>query len=322
MKEKILDLLLKNRFRFLSGEEISKVLGVTRTAIWKQINGLREDGYKIESVKRQGYRLTELPDNLCAEEIRLRLQSDFIRDIYVLAETASTNEVAKKKAIAGAPQGTIVLAEKQLAGKGRMGRTWVSPAGSGIWLSIILRPPIRPAQAAQLTFVNAVGACTALREQINLPVTIKWPNDLMLNERKICGILTELSAEIDRVNYVIVGLGLNVNQRRQDFPADIQDKATSLASESGNSFRRVDLLLAVLNSIEKSYKEYCHEGFRPILGKWRELNSTLGREVHVVTQDESYYGIAEEVDEEGKLLVRKANGRLESVLAGDVSIRI
>lgn len=202
-----------------------------------------------------------------------------------------------------------------------MGRLWVAPARSGIWLSLVLRPAIMPAQAAQLTFVSAVVVCLAVREFTGLNATIKWPNDVMFENKKICGILTELSAEIDRINYVVVGIGINVNLRKEDFSSDLSDKATSLFLSSGRTYRRVELLVNMLKIYDNVYQEYQKKGFSYILEKWRELNSTLGHDVNVISQQEAYHGRAVDIDEEGQLVVKTPEGELRYVMVGDVSIR-
>lgn len=320
MKREILKLLLENQGRYVSGEEISNILNVSRTAIWKHMNSLKEDGYSIDSLQKLGYCLGELPDIISPEEISLRLDSGFYKDIHFYRDTTSTNDMAKTIAGRGAPEGTILLAEKQSSGRGRMGRVWVSNYGDGIWLSLILRPPIMPSHAPQITFVTAVAACQAVREHTGLDVTIKWPNDLMINGKKICGILTELSAEIDLVNHIVVGVGVNVNQDEKGFPEELQKTATSLSLVSGRSYRRIELLVDMLKKYAEIYYQYINNGFFPILQLWKKLNSTLGQEVQVISQEETYYGTAIDIDENGQLLVN-TNGTIKSVLAGDVSIR-
>lgn len=321
MKKDILKLLLEHQHCYLSGEEISGILGVSRTAVWKQINNLKEDGYTIESAHSQGYRLIGKPELITAEELLIHLDSEFIKEIHIFAEIASTNDFAKIKAGEGAPEATLVVAEKQSSGRGRMSRPWISPASSGLWFSLVLRPPMMPAQAAQLTFLSAVVVCLAIREFTGMEATIKWPNDVMLDGKKICGILTELSAEIDIINYVVAGIGVNVNQHKEDFPSDLSAKATSLLIASGQTYRRVELLAHILKTYDIVYREYQQKGFTYILEKWRELNSTLGHTVNVISQQEKYYGQAVDIDEEGQLVVMTPEKELRYVMVGDVSIR-
>lgn len=321
MKKNILKLLLEHENGYISGEQISKLLGVSRTAIWKHINSLKEEGYVIDSVHSQGYRLLNKPDILSAEELELSLTGEFVKEIVIYDELLSTNEEAKNRASAGDPEGTVVLAEQQTDGKGRMGRTWVSPPGLGLWFSLILKPSIMPHQAAQLTFVSAVVVCRAIRDYTGMEAAIKWPNDIMLKNKKICGILTELSAEVDQINYIVAGIGVNVNHQTEHFSAEIADRATSLYLVSGIKYRRIELLVMLLSIFEEIYREYQEKGFSYILKQWRELNCTIGQEVKVISQQEVYYGTAIDIDEHGQLLVQTPEGEVRYVIVGDVSIR-
>ncbi|MBZ4652757.1 MAG: birA [Peptococcaceae bacterium] len=322
MKQAILQMLIENQGEYVSGEQISKTLHVTRTAIWKQINNLKQEGYEIDSSPRLGYRLLSRPDILKPEEIKIGLATEILgRELYVFEQVNSTNDLAKKKAAEGASHGTVVVADQQLSGRGRLGRPWASPPGTGLWFSVVLRPPLKPFLAPQLIFVSAVAVCRAIRDYTGLPVTIKWPNDILFSGKKVCGILTELSAEIDIINYVVVGIGINVNQEMADFPPELQEKAISLAVAGNTTYNRVGLLKAILKELEKEYEIYLTEGFPAVLKHWRSLTSTLGQEVMVSSTEESFSGIAEDINEEGCLVVRTKEGKLRSVMVGDVSLR-
>ena len=322
MKKAVLQLLLEQQGKYISGEEMSNLLQVSRTAIWKHIRSLKEDGYQISSSSGKGYCLLERADILTPTEIKTGLETEFLgQNLFCYATLDSTNEAAKREALAGAPEGTVIVAEQQEQGKGRLERNWFSPSGLGLWFSVILRPEIKPAQAAQLTFVSAVAVCKALRAVTGLPIMIKWPNDLLCGEHKVCGILTELSAEIEEINYLVVGIGINVNQQKQDFSPEIKDTAISLALATGRSWQRAELLRKILGEYEKQYQLYLTKGFRQTLFFWRELNTTLGKEVVVSTREGSFTGVAEEINEDGCLLVRKDSGEVEVLLAGDVSLR-
>jgi len=322
MKKEILKLLLDNAGRFVSGEEISERFQVSRTAIWKHINSLKNAGYDIEALPRQGYRLKELPDVLNPEEVELSLKTRLLgRELHIYPELSSTNELAKKLAGEGSPEGTIVLAERQLRGRGRMGRSWHSPAEKGLWFTVILRPDIKPYLASQLIFVAAVGVCRALRKVTGLEVGIKWPNDLLVDGKKVCGILTELGAEIDMLNYIVLGIGININQSEEDFAPELAASAASLRQLSHRSYRRLEVLQEVLYQLETVYEQYLQEGFPCILQAWKELNCTLGQRVEVITRDEIYQGIAEDLNEDGSLLVRDEKGEIRTVVVGDISIR-
>ena len=322
MKKTVLQVLLEHQGEYVSGEEISDLLQVSRTAVWKHIQSLKEAGYKINSSSGKGYCLLERPDLLTPLEIKTGLKTEFLGHNSLCYTTLdSTNETAKKEALADAPEGTVVVAEQQQQGKGRLERNWFSPPELGLWFSVILRPQIELVQASQLTFVSAVAVCQALRTVTGLSVMIKWPNDLLYRGKKLCGILTELGAEIEEINYLVVGIGLNVNQQAKDFPPEIRKTATSLALASGRSWQRVELLRAILEEYEKQYQIYLQKGFAQTLLLWRELNVTLGQEVTVSTREESFVGIAEDINEAGCLLIRKASGELETLIAGDVSLR-
>jgi BirA family biotin operon repressor/biotin-[acetyl-CoA-carboxylase] ligase len=323
MKQKILELLSQRQGTFISGEELSNMLNISRTAVWKHIHSLKEEGYRILASPRRGYVLTERPDILTETEIRSGLETRvFGQKVAFFPLLDSTNEEAKRLAAAGAPEGTVVVSEQQQQGKGRIGRQWASPPKIGLWFTLILRPAVLPVHAAQLTFVSAVAVCLALKEATGLPFTLKWPNDLILDGKKVCGILTELSAEIEKINFIVVGIGINVNQKEEDLPKELKDKAVSLHIAAGRTFHRAAILQVILAKYEELYHNYLQNGFAPILQAWRELNSTLGQEVVVKSPEGSFVGRAEDVNADGCLLVRKASGELETVIVGDVSIRV
>lgn len=322
MKSEILRLLKKSYPEFISGELICRRLGVTRTAVWKHVRALRGDGYIIEAQTNAGYRLKALPDRLYPEEVKDDLGTSIIgRQVYYYADVASTNAVAKGLAREGCPEGTLVVAEEQGGGRGRLDRGWFSPPGLGIWASLVLRPAVSPADVAQLTMVTAVALAGALRRETSLPVGIKWPNDLLIGGKKIVGILTEMSADMDRVKYAVVGFGLNVNIGREDFPPELLDTATSLSLEAGKHFSRAALLKAILVELEQKYLAWLNQGFASLLGQWREMCVTLDCPVTIRTLKESWEGYAEGVNDSGALLVRTATGELRCLTAGEVSLR-
>lgn len=324
MKQGILKLLLDKSGQFVSGEEISEGFKVSRTAVWKQINNLKEAGYHIESSPRQGYRLVSKPDVLIPEEMGILLEENtriFGKRFYSYESLDSTNDLAKKLASQGEAEGTVIASDAQLKGRGRRGRPWSSAPGLGLWFSVIFRPDIKPASASQLTFVIAVAVCRALRKISGLPIAIKWPNDLLLENRKVCGILTELSAEIDQINYVVAGIGINVNHKEGDFAPELKAIAGSLALFSGKSYRRVEVLAEILKELEAEYLLFLQKGFPKTADNWREYNCTLGEEVLVVSGEEQFTGIAVDVNAGGHLLVKTQGGLIREVMAGDVSLR-
>jgi BirA family biotin operon repressor/biotin-[acetyl-CoA-carboxylase] ligase len=322
MKNKIIDILKRQNGNWISGEALCRELGVSRTAVWKHIRGLREGGYDIEARANLGYRLLGSPDVPFPAEVASGLSTVFTgRRIEYFRDLPSTNAEAKNLAREGCAEGTVVIAECQNGGRGRMGRSWFSPGNKGLWFSIVLRPPVNPVETPQVTMVAAVAVATALREHAGVPAGIKWPNDILLEGKKVCGILVELNAEADRVDFMVAGIGLNVNISRDEFPPEIRDIATSLQIASGRPVSRVPLLRALLESFEKWYGCWLEQGFAPVLKKWRELCVTLDCPVTVHTMKESFSGHALDVDDTGALLVRTEDGAIQRLIAGEVSLR-
>lgn len=316
----LLCILLSKKGEYVSGEELSEKFGVTRTSIWKKINNLREMGYEIESSTRLGYRILKSPDLLLPEEIKANSKPSFLaNEIYYFTTTESTNDIAKKLANEGAGHGTLVLAEEQLGGKGRLGRKWVSPKGKGIWLSIILRPEILPKDASKLTLLTAVAATDAIIEKTGLAATIKWPNDILINDKKVSGVLTEMNGEMDLINYVVVGIGINVNN--ESFPGEIAKKATSLKIQKKEQVSRLDVLTCFLEIFEKYYDIAIKNGFEEILLRWKKLCCNLNKQVIIYSRKENFKGIAVDIDDDGALIVKKKDGEIVKVLSGDVSLR-
>ena len=319
MRKKILELLRKSGERPLSGEEISRQLEVSRTAIWKHIQTLKNEGYDIESVPKKGYILKESPNRLFPQEILSRLQTRWLG--HNICYRDSTNTLAKGLANEGCPNGLVVVAEEQGAGKGRLSRGWISPYAKGIWFSVVLKPPFLPQEASKCTLLAAVAVVKAVNKIAGVHAAIKWPNDILLMGRKLVGILTEMNAEFGHINYVVIGTGINTNATPDDYPEDVKDIAVSVADAATEQFTRVDLLCDILKNMEDLYEKALLDGFAPILEEWRKYSCTLGQEVKVMAPDCTYFGKAEDIDEDGLLIVRKVDGTLEKVMAGDVSIR-
>ncbi|HHY92101.1 MAG TPA: biotin--[acetyl-CoA-carboxylase] ligase [Firmicutes bacterium] len=315
----VLKLLAGQPDSYTSGEEISRALGVSRTAVWKYISDLRRSGYDIEAHPRLGYRLQGRPDKLLPTEVRSGLKTARLgQAVHYFATITSTNDVARDLAERGAPEGTLVVAEEQRSGRGRRGRAWASPPGVGIWASLVLRPDFLPSQAPLLTLTAAVAGAEAIHQVTGLTAGIKWPNDLLLGGRKVAGILMELSAELDAVLYVILGIGINVNTAA--FPAEIAPVATSLYREAGRSVSRRELLQAFLERFEYWYDRLPEEA-EALRNRWRELSVTLGRRVTVISPQFTVAGVARNIDREGALLLETETGDLVRILSGDVSLR-
>ncbi|WCN36677.1 biotin--[acetyl-CoA-carboxylase] ligase [Aneurinibacillus uraniidurans] len=321
IREKMLALLKQSGDAFISGEEISKQLGVSRTAVWKHIEELRQEGYVFEAVRRAGYRLLSTPDVMIAEEIKVGLATQvFGQHIHYYTEIDSTQNRCQELAKEGAPEGTLVVADTQTGGKGRLGRVWHSPPGTSISMSLLLRPELELQRCPQLTLLAAVAIVEAVRATYGIPAEIKWPNDVLIDGKKICGILTELNAEADRINWLIIGMGINVNTLPEQFPEDVLGVATSLRIVKGEPLRRVPLIQEVLRRLEELYDLYIAEGFAPIRKRWEACAITIGKRVTIRTLHGSFTGVAEGIDDSGVLLVRKDDGELTNVYAADVEV--
>lgn len=318
-QEEILNLLREKAGQFVSGEEFSQSLGVSRTAVWKHIRHLREMGYVIEAVTSRGYRLAGVPDTLIPTEIQLGLETRCIgREVVYFSTTDSTNLRAHDLGEAGAVEGTVVIADRQTAGRGRMGRSWESPPGVNLYASVLLRPPVLPYHAPQLSFLSAVAVARAVEQTTGLLPSVKWPNDVLLRGRKIAGLLNEMSAETEVIHYVILGIGVNLNMRSEQFPPDLRYPATSLALESGAQLSRTVFTQALLRQLDCLYELYLESGFVPILKAWEAFFDLIGRTVEVDFQNRCVQGRVEGLDDAGALLLRLRDGRCEKVLAGDV----
>lgn len=321
MRSQILNLLKQAGDNFLSGEYLAETLNVSRTAIWKHIKALRDSGYDIESVPRNGYRLLHSPDLLSAEEVKNSLSTKILgSDIKYFTTTDSTNNQAKKLALDGAVDGTIVISEEQNGGRGRLSRSFFCPKYKGIWFSVILRPDFLPQEAPKCTLLAAVAVTKAIYDVTGVKVGIKWPNDILYNGKKLVGILTEMSAEMERINYIVLGIGIDVNISVEETPEDIWDIMTSLSQITGKKVSRLELLNKLLYHLEQLYIMAQKQSFAPILDEWRKYSITLNQEIKVISGNDVTYGEAVDIDDDGALLV-KINGQIKRVLAGDVSIR-
>ena len=313
--------LLRRQEGFLSGEDIGRELSITRAAVWKGIKKLREEGYEIEAVTNRGYRLTNPETMYNKRELEQGLKTKTMgQTIYFYEETDTTNNRARELALEGAPEGTLVVAEKQTAGRGRRGKVWESPLGTGIWMSLVLRPQIRPAEASVLTLLCGLATAEAIEAETGLSAGIKWPNDILINGKKAVGILTEMDCEMSEVHFVIPGIGINVNTA--SFPPEIAEIATSLYLECGKTVSRRRLVHKVLERLEEHYETFLRTGsFAAMLEDYRKHCITLGKEVHVLGR-EPFFAEALDITPEGELLVRRAdNGKEEVVFSGEVSIR-
>ena len=329
----------------VSGAEFAEQLGISRAAVWSRIEELRQVGYVIEAGPHFGYRLVDEPDALLADDLLSRLAAvgresvetkvSFSkvkdrgtlappriigRDIRVFEETTSTNDVIEKLARDGVKEGVVVFAESQTKGRGRLGRKWISPERKGLWFSVLLRPDLRPQEATQLTVASATALRRAIQSETSLKPEIKWPNDILIGGRKVAGILTELSAELDRVKHVILGIGVDVNLGAGEFPAELKKTATSLKIESGQTISRAALAVTALRELDADYTRICTRQFTAVADEWEENCTTIGKDVTVQIGDRKIRGRAESLDDDGALLLRTEHGRLEAITGGDVTL--
>jgi BirA family transcriptional regulator, biotin operon repressor / biotin---[acetyl-CoA-carboxylase] ligase len=319
MSEKIIE-LLKKTDDFYSGSQISAELGISRAAVWKKIVALRKKGFGIEAVPSRGYLLVSVPD-LSADYIRSGITGSLWKEVFVHDRVSSTNELAMSMAAKdGERPDSVIIADSQERGKGRLGRVWQSPAGKNIHLSLLLRPNLAPRDATMLTLLSAVASASAIKNISGLPVAIKWPNDLILSEKKVGGILTEIRADIDKVSLAVIGIGINVNTDKEDFAGGIDLIATSMKEETGKRFSRNELIIEILKEFDRLYSRFKTEGKAPLLQEWKTLSSTIGKKVKVSIADDILYGVAEGIDEDGMLILKLPSGILKRISAGDVTL--
>lgn len=320
MKTEILR-MLKTADDYLSGQELCESFHVSRTAVWKVIKQLEAEGYLIEAVRNKGYRLKQAGDVLSKAELESGSGTEWAgKNVLYFDETDSTNSEAKKAAEAGAPHGTLAVADCQNGGKGRRGKTWSSPHGAGIWMSLILRPDMHPGSASMLTLVAALAVAEGLEKSAGIKTVIKWPNDIVCGGKKICGILTEMSTEAEYINYVVTGIGINVNT--EEFPEEIRDVASSLYLETGKHISRSGIVGAVMEAYEHYYAVFMKTFDMSLL--LEEYNGRLankGRAVRVLQTGNEYTGTSLGINKEGELLVETEDGSIKEVISGEVSVR-
>ncbi len=318
-QDELLDLFRGHEGELISGSELSRLLGISRTAVWKQIHALGEQGYPIEAVPSRGYRLVETPDLMCPAEIRSALATECVGgQLRFFDSIDSTNSKARELGDQGAVEGTVVIADAQSGGKGRMGRRWSSPAGVNLYASVLLRPAILPWDAPHLTFVSAVAVARAIEEVSGLRARVKWPNDILVGKKKIAGLLNEMSAEMDKLNYVVLGMGVNLNMRCDQFPDDLRYPATSIFLETGKAVSRLSFTRCLLRHLDELYRLYLDQGFPAVARHWATLCDLVGTRVHVDQQQTQVEGVVLGLDDDGALLLELDDGSTQRVLSGDV----
>lgn len=320
MREKILQ-LLKEKGDYVSGQDICDQLGVSRTAIWKNIKALKEAGYQIDSVNNRGYKLLAEPDKLSEMGIRGYMDTRWLGKTIVYKDTMdSSNTQAKRMGEDGAENGTLVVTDCQTAGKGRRGRSWVSPVGMNCYYTVLLRPDIPAEKASMITLVAALALAKAIKETAQLETLIKWPNDVIANGKKLCGILTESSTDLEYINYLVVGIGVNCNQT--EFPDEIKETASSIRLETGRKVNRCQLLGSFLTYFERYYEIFLKtEDLSQLEEEYNSLLVNRGREVKIIEKGCERVLTAIGIDQNGALLVKDGEGRQEAIISGEVSVR-
>lgn len=322
MKKRILN-LLREENDFVSGQKISDELGVSRTAIWKHMKTLRNEGYEIQSISNKGYKIIGTPDVLTSSEISPYMKTKYIaRNIVHFDTVDSTNKVAKELAVDEAiKDGTLVVSEEQTMGKGRLGRKWVSPKNKGIWMSLILKPEIEPSEAAIVTQIGAAAVYLTLKE-MGLDALVKWPNDIVVNKKKVCGILTEMNAELSRINYIVMGIGINVNLDKEEIDDEIINVATSVKIEKGESVSRQQILANIMKHFEELYDDFVHNNnIDEAIQICKKGSAVIGEQITIIKKGEKISAKAIDLNKKGELLVQYEDGEISKVISGEVSIR-
>lgn len=321
VRKDILNAFRNAKGEYISGEKLAKKIGCSRTAVWKHIEELKKEGFQVNAVRKKGYLLVEHSNKLSENEIYLGLETEKIgRTIHFYETVTSTQKLAKEFALNGAEHGTLIVSDEQTDGRGRLVRKWYSPKGTGLWMSLIVRPDLPISKTPQLTLLTAVAVVNAIKETANLKPSIKWPNDILINGRKVCGILTELQAEENHVQSVIIGIGINVNQLITDFPEELQTIATSLKIESNKTIDRTKLLQNICYEFEKQLKLYLSEGFQPIKTLWESSSNSIGRKITARTANGIFNGYALGINDDGVLLLKQDIGEIVEIYSADIDI--
>lgn len=321
IRKKLLEAFRQANGEFLSGQALADIVGCSRTAVWKHIEDLRKEGFKLDAIRKKGYRILHTPDRVSQNEIHLGLNTKSLgQTIYYEETVPSTQKLAHQYAQNGAPEGTLVIADEQTEGRGRLMRNWHSSKRTGIWMSLILKPQLPPQRAPQFTLIAAVAVVQAIEEVWDLHPEIKWPNDILLNGKKVTGILTELQAESDKINSIIIGMGTNVNQTIEDFPQELHSIATSLAIEKGQMIPRSRLVQKILEKLELYYEIYMKEGFSPIKLLWEGYAISIGKEITARTITGEIKGKALGINDDGVLRIQDHSGHIHEVYSADIEV--
>ena len=317
----ILNMFKESKGAFVSGQTMSNKIRISRTAVWKHIEGLRREGYVIVSAPSRGYSLVVAPDKLSASEIKRGINTKTIgREVQVFNAVVSTNDIAMEMGARGMQEGLVIVAESQSHGRGRLGRTWISPGNVNIYASILFRPELSPVYAPTLTMMASLATASAISKTTGLEAKIKWPNDILIGSKKVSGILTEMNAEEEMINYVVVGIGINVNMREGDLPDGLRIPATSLMECIGEKVDRTALLKQLIETIDSDYDGLKNKGIMSVVKRWRENCITLNKKVKATLPGEVITGVAEDVTQQGGLVIKMAEGHTKVIYAGDITI--
>ncbi|MFC7320673.1 biotin--[acetyl-CoA-carboxylase] ligase [Halobacillus campisalis] len=311
--------LLNQEDNYISGQQLSDHLNISRTAVWKHMKELEKDGYEVEAVQRKGYRIIASPDKTSENTIHWGLSTSWIgHQLHHYEEVDSTQDIVHQLAKQGKPHGTVVVADEQIKGKGRMSRPWHSPKGKGIWMSILLRPELSPVQAPQITLLAATVLAKVITSQSQLIPFIKWPNDILINHKKVSGILTEMQAEHDQIQYVAIGIGINLNQSAEEIPVDIRHKASSLRAESKEEWNITSTIQEILKQFESTYDQYAAEGFNYVKEIWETYGYKIGEKVTISTMRRTWEATLVGIEPDGALIARDSEGKREKLYSAEI----
>ncbi|MCA0970371.1 biotin--[acetyl-CoA-carboxylase] ligase [Halobacillus litoralis] len=317
-RKRLIDLLEKQE-EHISGQQLSEQLDISRTAVWKHMKELRKDGYEIEAVQRKGYKIVSSPDKVSENTLRWGLDTHWIGcELHHFSQVESTQDIVHRLAKENKPHGTVVIADEQLKGKGRMAREWHSPEGKGIWMSLLLRPTLPPVQAPQLTLLTATVLAKVIDECSELSPAIKWPNDILIHHKKVSGILTEMQAEQDQIQYVVLGIGMNVNQNEDEIPSSIAHKASSLKLESGDEWDIPKTIQTILRTFETTYDAFIKSGFEQVKYEWERYGYRIGEKVTISTMKRTFEAVLIGIEPDGALRARDMDGKVEKLYSAEI----
>lgn len=321
-RAELLDILNDNVDSFISGQQICEILGITRSAVWQHVKELRSAGYQIESVTNKGYKLCNSSDVFNSYEVGQYLNTEFVgRDIEFYEKIDSTNDEAHKLAVNGCKDGLTIVSDVQTKGRGRFGRNWASSGGKGIWTSVVLRPKLRPQDVGLITLAVAIAVIDAIKVCTGIEAFVKWPNDIIIDNKKVCGILTEMSTDPDRINFIVIGIGLNVAHRESDFSKELRNKATSLKVVGKEDYSRSKILGVLLNEIERIYNILCSGDNVYIINAWKERSLIFDKKISYYSNNLNGSGYAKEINDDGNLIVESYDGSQVILRSGEVSVR-